>query len=283
MTTRGVVPVRLPLGRLQRWFAAVTTHSEGIAAGVFDEARGLGIGVPSLAELERVVTPGPRLSALERLQIYSEGYHSRLVECLADDYPAVRYALGEASFEQLAREYIRQYPSRSSSLNEFGRNMPGFIASATTPCRCFLSELAELEWALVEVIHAASGSTLDRDLASVPAELWPFARFRRNPALRVLRFAHPVNTFFQSFKEDLEPAIPSQRPSAVAVYRRGQTIWRLDLSLAMASLLAHLVAGNPLGEALERLAADHPEAEVGVAENFDRWLSLGFFSAIELP
>lgn len=74
-----------------------------------------------------LVTPGPRLGAAERVEIYRDGYRARLVECLADDYAAVRSAIGADAFEAAARGYIDAYPSRSPSLNAFGRAMPDFL------------------------------------------------------------------------------------------------------------------------------------------------------------
>ena len=72
---------------LEHWLVAVSTELDGAARGVERASALYGTGTP--AELENVVTPGPRLSALERLGIYNDGYFARLVECLRDDYPAV--------------------------------------------------------------------------------------------------------------------------------------------------------------------------------------------------
>ena len=55
-----------------------------------------------------------------------DAYFARLVECLADDYPCVQYALGEDRFEEIARRYIEAHPSSSPSLNWFGRGFEQF-------------------------------------------------------------------------------------------------------------------------------------------------------------
>src|SRR5437868_5469366 len=90
------------LQQLQRWFASAISEPEGVSC---DSQRSL--------QLERLVTVGPRQSAAERLRIYHDGYFARLIECLSDDYPALRYALDEDAFNDLCRGYIAQEPSRS--------------------------------------------------------------------------------------------------------------------------------------------------------------------------
>ena len=75
------------------------------------------------------------MTAAERLAIYRDGYRARLVECLADDYPAVRHLLGAEAFEAIAHAYVDKHPSRSPNLNAFGRLMPAFLAAHATHAR----------------------------------------------------------------------------------------------------------------------------------------------------
>lgn len=88
----------------------------------------------------RFVTPGPRLTAAERFDIYRSGYHARLLECLLDDYPVLAAMLGrdeaghdrdgEGQFAALCRAYVDRHPSASPNLNGFGRHMSSFCREA---------------------------------------------------------------------------------------------------------------------------------------------------------
>ena len=257
---------------LQRWFAAASTHPRGAAAGSREASHAL--GAPA-AELESWITRGPGLSALERLQIYNEGYFARLVECLIDDYPALNHAIGAASFERLARAYIQQYPSRSPSLNAYGRRMSAFCRGRPDPWSAFASDLARLEWALVELVHAPAGSKLAPDaLSRIPTERWPFVRFLPSPALSLLDFGFPVNEFYQAFRDGGEPELPAARTSATAVFRDGLRLWRLDLSETAAGLLRDLIHGMPLGPAIERLERRVQDTERlrSLGGELQRWL-----------
>lgn len=246
------------------------------------------------ADVTTILTEGPRLSASERLDVYRRAYVARLVECLADDYPSVKAALGEQCFESLCRAYVARHPSTSPNLNAYGRTMADFCreqsgsadlwSAGATPA--FAADLATLEWAMVEVIHAPSSATLTPSgLAQVPVERWADARLGMVPALRLLRFGHPVNAYLQALRQGEAPAVPGAAPSAVAVYRSGATIWRMDLSEPMFDLLRSLASGETLGTSLERAAArfedvDEAGAVGRVMDWFREWVSSGLFSRI---
>lgn len=269
------------LRELQRWFASVTTHPQGVLQGHVSRERN--------QKLERLVTPGPWLSAIERVQIYNDGYFARLVECLTDDYPALSHALGETSFAALARTYIEAYPSRSRSLNAYGQHLAAFCRTRAQPWAGFAADLARLEWALVEVVHEPRSESMAADaLARIPAARWQTARLLPSRALRLLTFDYPVNDFFQAFRDEKAPQIPERAASAVAVYRQGLTLWRMSLEPRAAQLLKDLTFGVPLAVAVATLESrslaagtSHELAQL-LPQWLGSWVQSGFFRGVEL-
>lgn len=271
----------LSLRTLQRWFVAEITRVEA-ASGVTELARS--------RRVERRLTRGPEQSAAERLRIYRDGYVARLTEALSDDYPALHFALGDTVFEELARDYIDRHPSRSFSLNAYGRNMSELCEQRQEAWAKFAADLARLEWALVEVVHEATFESLTpQRLASLSEAELSRSRLVPNPALRVLSFEHPVNAFFQAFREDAAPARPAPAPTAVAVHRSGLALWRMPLDPSAACLLSDLVAGSSLESAissLERRAqSDALRTELlrRLPEWLGAWMQSGFFVDIAPP
>ena len=230
----------------------------------------------------RLVTPGPRVTATERLGIYRDGYRGRLVECLADDYPAVHHLLGAEAFEAIAHGYIDDHPSRSPNLNAFGRSMPAFLAAHATP---LARDVARLEWALVEAIHAAACPPLAHDrLEHMTAEQWATAVLVPAASVRVLRFDYPADAYYQAFRNDERPEAPAAAPTAALVHRREWVVWRTRLTLPMARLLETIVSGVPLGEALAASMAETDEgAQASVTQWFREWVAGDVFTAVELP
>jgi hypothetical protein len=266
----------------QTWFAqaVMTPESQDFSAEAL--------------EANRWLTAGPRLDAGERLAIYRRAYHARLIECLADDYPTLQAAMGHDAFEALARAYVVEHPSTGPNLNSFGRHMGAFCAAragsiegSTAPAQ-FAADLAGLEWAIVEVIHAPSSAPLSLDaLGQVPPEQWAGARLESTPALRIVRAAYPVNAYYQATRDEKSPAIPSSASSSTAVYRSGPTVWRMDLTPPMLELLARLTSGECLSDALEGAIAMFGEVSDDVAAQrvmawFREWVSSGLFSRVTL-
>jgi hypothetical protein len=274
---------------MQEWFAGAITHSGSIEEGVVAAPHAVALGLGSAEDVGAVLTPGPRLSAMDRLALYHDGYHARLIECLADDYAALRFALGEEHFEALCHRYIAAYPSRSPSLNAFGRHMAEHVRSEGGPHGAFAADLARLEWAIVEAIHAEEKASIALDaLQEVAPEQWAHATLPPSGAARVLHFDYPVNRFFQAFRDGEAPAIPPAERSATAVYRRRYVVWRMDLTLAMTAVLEALFAGANLETALAAIAVHAEdvdavaEAERNVMMWFREWVAGGFFARIAL-
>src|SRR6267154_235154 len=124
MNPPGIPPEEV--SRVQRWFQAVVTHPGGVEAGADSvEAQRL-IALPP-GQIEKVITRSRALSAAERLAIYANAYHTRLLECLGEVYPMLKRTLGEEAFGCLAFGYLQDQPSRSYTLNELGRHFPPYL------------------------------------------------------------------------------------------------------------------------------------------------------------
>jgi hypothetical protein len=272
-------PLLTSLRLQQRWFAQaiMTPESEAAPIGGSDAAR--------------ILTAGPRLGALDRLEVYRRAYHARLIECLADDYPALEGALGQDAFVALCRAYIDRHPSAGPNLNSFGRHMAAFCraATATRKENAFAADLASLEWAIVEVIHAPSAAPLTlAGLATIPVEQWADAHLVATPAFRLLRFGYPVNAYFQGFREGTSQPIPTPADSAALIYRSGPTVWRMSLTEPMYELLHATASGESLGASIERAAAAFTDVAEEVAASrvmvwFRDWVASGLFSGVHFP
>jgi hypothetical protein len=228
-----------------------------------------------------------RVSASERIDVYRNGYFARLCECLADDYPALAHALGPQGFRALCLDFIDAHPPTSPSLNFYGAPFAAFCATRRAPFAACASELARLEWAVVEAIHADAGAVLDpATLLALAEPDWARARLVPSPALRVLHAAYPVLRHHRAFLEGLSPSLPDLEPSVVAVCRRGDDVWRLDVARPFAALLADLIAGVPLARALAALEppdfSDGGTSPADLQRVLSEWVACGFFAAVAL-
>jgi hypothetical protein len=230
---------------------------------------------PGAAEVEARLTGSRRMTAEERLEVYRQGYRARLVECLADDYPAVKDLLGDDGFDSLASSYVEKFPSHSPSLNRYGVRMADLLRERGDALGAFASDLARLEWALVEAIHAPPASALAlQSGASASGEM----RLLAAPSVQLLLFQHPVNRHYQAFRDGAPRGVEAG-PAATLVHRQGWVVWRRDVSPAMAVVLGEILAGATLGSALAAAETSETGPDAGeVTEAFRDWVAGGVFS-----
>jgi hypothetical protein len=235
-----------------------------------------------------VILPSPRLAPLERLEIYHAMYPLRMEEALASDYPGLKHFLGDEQFLRLAAEYVQAHPSRSFTLNPLGRNLPDYLEKARgVRKREFCRDLARLERALAEVFDAEEAAALDEAaIAAVPAEAWEGARLRPIPAFRLLALRYPSSAYLDSLDDEAHGHPEIRREDGwVAVYRRSFVCYRHGLSRAAHDLLADLVAGRTVGEAvaaaMKRRGRARPQAD-DLFRWFRQWAAAGMFAAVEV-
>jgi hypothetical protein len=301
------------LSRIQQWFQAVITHADGVETGASsDEAQRL-IQMPP-GELERVITRSRALTAAERLAIYANAYHSRLLECLGEVFPMLKRTLGEEGFDALAFGFLQDYPSRSYTLNELGRHFPGYLEQTRpetisrdgesidsdppgqnpelgTDWPDFLIDLARLEWAIYEVFDGpgVEGKVLVRSqqLQGITPEQWPGMTLTAVVCLRLLKTRFPVNDYFTALRragsEQVVP-IPPPGDCYVALTRREFVVRRYNLSESEFQLLTALKEGCSIGQAVESILPSNGTGLEELASRlqtwFRNWTAEGFFQSI---
>ena len=268
------------LNALQSWLQGVIVHPDG--------------PLSDAAEVERLLTRSRQLTAAERLAIYHNAYHVRLLECLREEFPVLRQALGDDTFEAFAFGYLQTYPSRSYTLTRLGARFPQFLEE-TCPREevdwaAFIMDLATLEWTFGDVfdgpgVEGQPGFDAAA-LGTLAAQAWLQTRLTPVPCLRLLRLRSPVQEYYAAVRQGEEPPPPEPANVFLAVTRRAYVVRHLSLQPAEFALLHALVAGRTVGDALaetELLLAGDPRAAAQVPSWFQRWAAEGFFHAALPP
>jgi hypothetical protein len=237
-----------------------------------------------------VVRRSSRMNAVERLGVYRDAYFARLHECLADDYPALRALLGHRRFATVCHAYIAAHAPRSASLNGYGAGLSDFCTTA--PFReqldggppfdlALLRDVARLEWASVELIHAPVGIPLTGAEILRHQARFGEARLLPVPTLRLVRLDHPVHNLYTSLRAGDAATLPAPAaaPSHELLYRADWQIHCEALTAVEGALLADLLAGTRIATALSR-AATRGASEHDIGTYFQRWLGAGFFAAV---
>lgn len=138
-------------------------------------------------------TSGPVIP-LQHLALHRNNMLASLSDALQSTYPLVFALLGESFFNMATREYIRQYPSRSGNLNEYGEYFSTFLAGYK-PIRdlIYLAEVAEFEW-ICHTLYTAPNHPpyAAHALTHFAPEQYEQLHFILNPAARLQQFHFPI-------------------------------------------------------------------------------------------
>jgi hypothetical protein len=203
-------------------------------------------GVPA-AIADDIVAGHGRLASADRVAIYARAYRSRLLDCLREEYPALRRLAGDTAFDLFAADYVAAHPSRRPSLYDFGAGFADHLAKrAPAEAReqgsplAMPAQLARLERALAEVSRARSDAAPPRagDALRMP------------DTVRLLRLDFDFAPLIDAVGRDEPCAAPAAAQTRVAVTRVGWRVRLLELAEWQMDFL----------EALPGAAGDEPVA-----------------------
>jgi hypothetical protein len=217
-----------------------------------------------------------------RLEVYRNNAREGFRKALAADYPVIVRLVGEGCFRGLARSYMREHPSRSGDLQDYGRGFAAFLDAryGGGPWDYF-ADVARLEWACQEVLIAPDVQALGVErLAAVAPEHLEHMRLDLHPATRLVRSVYPILRIWQANQDgaDDAPVVDLASGGERVLLRRvvrGLELRRLEP--ADCALLAALRTGRPLGQAVDAALAedDHFDLQGALARAFSLGLVVG--------
>ncbi len=222
---------------------------------------------PSLPELQRQFSAamlgdesaplsewvlGKGLTPEARLQIYRNIVSNNHSAALATAYPAVQKLVGEEFFESAATRYLRDCPTRSGNLQDYGASFPEFLAQLPQAAGLdYLPDVARLEWARQESYLAADAESIS--VTALAAVTEPDClRLQLHPSVRLVSSPQPVLDIWRFCQQsDPEHLRLSGKPQRVLVWREGTQIAMQEVDTGCHALVAALLLGTPLAAAHE--------------------------------
>ena len=98
--------------------------------------------------------------AVPRLDIYRNGYYTRLEKALAHDFPVSERTLGQKRFARLAGDYVLAHPSQYPSLRFLGHGFADWLRAHAGAAN---ADLADIEWAIMTVFDGPDCTTVKSD------------------------------------------------------------------------------------------------------------------------
>jgi Putative DNA-binding domain len=228
----------------------------------------------------RVLPDG--IAVEQRLQVYAVNARVNFLSALESSYPVIRRLVGAAYFEQCARGFQREHPSRSGDLQPAGAMFPAYIEALHRDGEYrYLGDVARFEWLVQEALLAAEHAPLDlgKLAAILPAD-YDNLLFQLHPSLRLFDSSYPCFAIWQANSAAAEPPVidlngaPRERIAIVHSARlHGATDLRFHaLSAGEHAFLKALETRTPIAGAVHAGAV-----HAGAAQEFDAGAALRRF------
>jgi hypothetical protein len=190
------------------------------------------------------IAPNSKLSSFERLEIYNRQYWFRILNALAEDFPALRSVIGGRAFDAMSVAYLSVYPSKSFTLRNLGSKLPEWLEKNPHFAgrrASFAQDVARIEWAFVEAFDAAEREPLTLEQIST---LDGSSHLALQPHLQLIELEYPVDDLVlnlhkaekrQATEAGLKHEEDDHAPAKLPVLRRKPT-WlaahRVDFSVS---------------------------------------------------
>ncbi len=222
--------------------------------------------------------------------VYDHAYRARLLEILANDFPALHTLLGDEQFGQVINSFLDDHPSHHRSVRWLGAPLSTWLKK--TPPWSSIGEaedMATFEWALGLAFDAPDAEVIEQsDLAGIPADSWPALRFDFHPALHVITLNFDVTKFQQAVSRDTDPEDapePLDRPVSWAVWRDHEQLIAMyrPVEADEAALLDAARKGADFTTLCNVFSfdKDNDEAAMQVAGLIMNWIVSGWISGLK--
>lgn len=245
----------------------------------------------------KYIKPNDRLTAHERLEIYSRSYWYRILDSLYDDFPGLRAIIGDDAFDKLARAYLITHASRSFTMRDLGCELENWLRPRpryTAGKHAMALDMVRLEWAHIEAFDGPAATPLGpEDLIEFDGGL----RMRLQPYLSLIEIRYAVDdlriavTRNPEFHNSASNAVAAPKHRArrlrsakrlksaayVAVHRYENTVYYRRLEAEAYRILFALGRGDTLAEAIEAGSGGSD----ALAKWFAAWSELGWLCKYE--
>ena len=255
------------------------------------------------ADFVKTVSPRGDQGPEDRIAIYNEQYWYRLFSILQEDFPLLAAVLGFWEFNQLASEYLSQYPSRSPFLDFLPTLMEEFLSTHTRFANPLNQQIAQLDLAAYKSLFSPPGKKFSAEnLSAKPIQSEADSEGNDEAASEaeaLLNFQPGLTLFEEDWnlmewrikiveggmgqveRLDATSFIP-QKGFWILFQKEGRRAWRATDALGF-RLLKALKTPLPLGEACSLVAEGMNEEELeafvrDLPNWFAMWTADGFFA-----
>jgi len=285
----------IALRDLQQWMKWVITDPRGVDEALRSPNPTANAKYPERYTEPEISACGVLLAAgnskvEDRLGIYAEGYFARILESLEADFERVRIILGEFRFQKLVVDYLKAFPSRTINIGEVGKYLAGFITDYEELKEIkFLSELAALEWKMIEVFYSNDSKLFDPAILNqIPDEAWETLRLDFDSSVVVFDSIWPIDLFWEIAEDGNYEFSQSSTPRSFILWRKDGIVHFRKSNAIEKLLISRFREQDTLSNCLDAISNSESESSSSedkgalVMEFFSNWVAEKMLSELKI-
>jgi len=217
-------------------------------------------------EFLQTIDDSGNITAQKRLDIYKNAFSARFIEAIETDHPILGNYLGDDLFDQMAEGYIRDTPSKFTSLRQYADELPNYL-ERTNPFSShpIISEIAYFERLLLSSFDAKDELPLPfSKLTELAPKKWPELTLRFHPSVQIFESKWNSVEAWQAIKKDQNPPLASEQKGVYWLIWRNQerlTQFR-SIEKIEYQILIEFIQGNTFSTICENLIGQIPETVI---------------------
>lgn len=220
------------------------------------------------------------------MEIYANAYQSRLKETIETDHEILWQYLGDELFNQIAKNFINAFPSRSRSLRDYCNLLPEFLKNDIDFSQLpIVADLANFERRLLISFDAADTNRASfSTLQELPAEFWPDCKLRLHPSVQIFKCNSNSVQCWQALKQNKTPPNPDYS------IEQHWLLWRAEnrvtefrsLKGYQLALIEGVMTGHNFSELCSAMLdwTEPGQAPVMVLQSVKSWFDLGLIQKL---
>ncbi len=230
-----------------------------------------------LARAANAHPPGMDADTARRFRVYRNNVYVALIDALADAYPVVQRLVGEEFFSAMAREFFLTEKTREPTLALYGEGFAEFIEQFTPAASvAYLADIARLERARLESLHAVDAEVLDVSGLPGNGEEILQAQLEPHPALRLVGSSHPIVSIWLANLSDESEHIITDNAEHALITRPGFEVCTALLEQDAALFTNSLMQGCTVQQAYAKAVTVSADFDIGTS--FSLLLEAGAFT-----
>jgi hypothetical protein len=242
--------------------------------------------------IEQQINHSVKMSAKAHLNIYQRSYLLRLHQCMASQFPALKYALGDNLFPLFVTQYLQSYPSESYTLNSLGDRFSKYLQNTRPDADQeikedwpdFMIELTEFENSLSRLFDLDVPDT-PPDEQQVKATLnTPDEDIQLVPVLQLFEHQFSIADYYRDYNDNLTPDLQLPQQSYSMILRRDYRLGLFDLNQAQFQFLQLLQKEKSIAQAKKMMTVSYGYTQQSITTLWLCWreyfLDTGLFNEV---